>query len=270
MNSLTFFIKSSINRKSTLGSKLFDHTEDAEPRSFLFLGGYLIKTAILVDGAFFLKRYSALYSNGKTHSAEDVANNLYTLCLSHLQDDAKKFEREHLYRILYYDCAPLNYKIHNPVSKQLIDFSKSREALFRAALFEELKKKRKVALRLGVLKSKSSSPWKISPEKIKDLLNAKIQIKDLTEFDVSLDIVQKGVDMKVGVDIASLAFKKLVDKIVLISGDGDFVPAAKLARREGIDFVLDPLWNSISSELHEHIDGLRSTVARPKPKLNGN
>ena len=32
---------------------------------------------------------------------------------------------------------------------------------------------------------------------------------------------QKGVDLKIGIDIASLAYKKLVDQIVLISGDSD-------------------------------------------------
>ena len=64
--------------------------------------------------------------------------------------------------------------------------------------------------------------------------------------------------MKVGVDIASLAYKKQVEQIVLIAGDGDFVPAAKLARREGIDFVLDPLDAPIKEELFEHIDGKRS------------
>ncbi len=65
--------------------------------------------------------------------------------------------------------------------------------------------------------------------------------------------------MKIGVDIASLALKRFVDKIVLISGDSDFVPAAKLARREGIDFVLDPMHSShVESNLFEHIDGLSS------------
>jgi len=46
--------------------------------------------------------------------------------------------------------------------------------------------------------------------------------------------------------------------IVLISGDSDFVSAAKLARREGIDFVLDPLGATIKEDLFEHIDGLRT------------
>ena len=65
--------------------------------------------------------------------------------------------------------------------------------------------------------------------------------------------------MKIGVDIASLSLKRFVDKIVLISGDSDFVPAAKLARREGIDFVLDPMHSEhIEPNLYEHIDGLKS------------
>lgn len=72
--------------------------------------------------------------------------------------------------------------------------------------------------------------------------------------------------MRIGVDVASLAFKKQVDQIVLIAGDADFVPAAKLARREGIDFVLDPMWQAIPSSLMEHIDGLRSTCPKPARK----
>ncbi|MFD2722216.1 NYN domain-containing protein [Ignatzschineria indica] len=47
--------------------------------------------------------------------------------------------------------------------------------------------------------------------------------------------------MKIGIDISSLTLKKLVKQIILIAGDADFVPAAKLARREGIDFILDPM-----------------------------
>jgi uncharacterized LabA/DUF88 family protein len=72
--------------------------------------------------------------------------------------------------------------------------------------------------------------------------------------------------MRLGLDIASLTYKRLVNQIVLISGDADFVPAAKLARREGIDFILDPMWASIRAELHEHIDGLRSVCPRRAQK----
>ena len=52
--------------------------------------------------------------------------------------------------------------------------------------------------------------------------------------------------------------------MILIAGDSDFVPAAKLARREGIDFVLDPMGAAIHEELSEHIDGLVSPRFVPK------
>lgn len=69
--------------------------------------------------------------------------------------------------------------------------------------------------------------------------------------------------MRIGLDIASLSFKCQVDQIVLVAGDADFVPAAKLARREGIDFILDPLWSNVHPSLHEHVDGVRSTCPNP-------
>ena len=93
---------------------------------------------------------------------------------------------------------------------------------------------------------------------MKKLFNGTVQISDITENDFELNLRQKGVDMKIGIDIATLAYKKLVDQIVLLSGDSDFVPAAKLARREGIDFVLDSMGNHIAEDLLEHIDGLQT------------
>ncbi|WP_244306880.1 NYN domain-containing protein [Paraburkholderia silvatlantica] len=101
--------------------------------------------------------------------------------------------------------------------------------------------------------------WTVKPAKVAELLSGRIQMGDLSPEDVTVDIRQKGVDMRIGVDVSSLAFKKQVDQIVLIAGDADFVPAAKQARREGIDFILDPMWQPIPPNLNEHIDGLRST-----------
>lgn len=121
-------------------------------------------------------------------------------------------------------------------------------------------------MRLGRLSDHSH--WRITPEKTKELLARRLTIDKLTETDVSYDIMQKGVDMRIGLDIASLAFKKQVNQIVLVAGDSDFVPAAKLARREGIDFILDPMWNPINPDLHEHIDGLRSALPCPHKSNN--
>lgn len=50
--------------------------------------------------------------------------------------------------------------------------------------------------------------------------------------------------MRIGIDIASITLKKQAGTIKLVAGDADFVPAAKLARREGVRVMLDPLWRN--------------------------
>ena len=234
-------------------------------------------TAVLIDGAFFIKRFRAIEpENG--HDARRAAECAHRWACAHLtpraarrngagQDEVRerqrvRDERRELYRIFFYDCPPLEKKMHNPVSKQAVDFGKSAEATFRLALHEHLRGMRKVALRLGHLSAYTQ--WTIKPAKVAELLSGRIQMGDLSPEDVTVDIRQKGVDMRIGVDVSSLAFKKQVDQIVLIAGDADFVPAAKQARREGIDFILDPMWRSIPPNLNEHIDGLRSTCPQPQ------
>lgn len=108
--------------------------------------------------------------------------------------------------------------------------------------------------------SDNNLKYMLDPKKLNDLCSKVITVDDLKESDLILNVKQKGVDMRIGLDIASLAHKKLVDQIVLISGDSDFVPAAKYARREGIDFILDPLRVPIKDSLRMHIDGLNSKV----------
>ncbi len=213
------------------------------------------KVAVLVDGGFFLKRYNKLYPGASQHSVELIGYNIRKAAVKHV---CPEFD---LHRIYYYDCLPIGKSIHNPVTKQFIDFAKTEIYKQRLALFEELKKKRKLALRLGHIKD--SGNWQIFPSKVKSLLKGDISIHDLTGDDIYYEMRQKGIDMKIDIDIATLALKKQVNQIVLISGDEDFVPASKLARREGIDFVLDPLWNPIDRNLFEHIDGLHSTSPKP-------
>ncbi|GAB4323744.1 MAG: NYN domain-containing protein [Bacteroidales bacterium] len=216
------------------------------------------RTAILVDGPFFIKRYRSI-NKVKNPDPVRTANDLWEMCLKHLTQ--AKNESFDLYRIFYYDCLPYDKKQHNPISGKSIDFSKTEQYDFQVRFFEELKKKRKVALRLGVLEDRKR--WIIKPPKTKDLLAKRITIDDLTEDDVQYDFTQKRVDIKIGLDIASMALKKQVEQIILISGDSDFVPAAKFARREGIDFILDPMWNPIKPHLFEHIDGIASKIRKP-------
>lgn len=83
----------------------------------------------------------------------------------------------------------------------------------------------------------------------------------LDENDIAINIRQKGVDIRIGLNITSVTLKKkqAAKKIILTSDDSDFVPASKLARREGMEFVLDPMWQKIPDDLFGHIDGLIST-----------
>ena len=162
-----------------------------------------MRTAILVDGAFFLKRYQRLRGQ---RTAEDAANDLHAMCRAHLQDKHGN-ELAALYRIFYYDCPPLEKKAHNPVNRKAIDFSRTPLAVWRRAFLRELKRKRKVAVRLGYLNDRSGF-WDLREEVLADLLSGKRSLTDLTEDDVKYVIQQKGVDMRLGLDIASLAFKQ--------------------------------------------------------------
>lgn len=214
-----------------------------------------MKTAILVDGGFYRRR--AQIKIGEK-SAEERAAELDNYCRRHLTEGRGKNKLSHeLYRIFYYDCPPMDKKMRHPFTKQEVDFSKSELNIWMTAFLDELKKHRKFALRMGKL-ADTQACYNLRPNVTKKLCNGRIKWDDLKETDFAIEVDQKGVDMKIGLDIASLAYKKQVDQIVLISGDSDFVSAAKLARREGIDFVLDPLGASIKPDLFEHIDGLRT------------
>lgn len=217
-----------------------------------------MKTAVLVDGGFYRKKAAHFWGHKSPHAR---ACELIAYCHAHI-DHEKQHSDMSLYRIFYYDCPPISSSLFHPLLKKSIDFRHSETYSWTNDFFDELRKMRKVALRLGTI-SEQFSQYEISHSALKKLCAGKITIDNLSEKDFSPSIKQKGVDMKIGIDIASLAYKKQVNQIILIAGDSDFVPAAKLARREGIDFILDPMWSKVKPDLFEHIDGLHSNW---KPK----
>lgn len=257
--------------------------------------------AILIDGGFFLKRIQRLLRENEIDTPEKVARCVRRLCFNHvikLKGGSGKLWQQHMYRAFFYDANPFDGKAHHPVDNKSIDFAKSDVAQHRQALFQELRKERKLALRLG--KVNRDSDWTLSPRLTKTALKTRQQLASLNALqplieaagtapinltlttdeaqhlqqaysfwqnlrpgDVALGLRQKGVDMRIAIDIASLTLKKQVKTIVLVAGDSDFVPAAKLARREGIEFILDPLWQNVNDDLFEHIDALQSGLKRP-------
>ena len=209
------------------------------------------KTAILVDGGYYRKRASALWGR---KSATERANELFHYCLLHISEPD---EPRDLYRIFYYDCPGLTRQLTHPLTGNVIDFSTGAGTQWTKEFFEKLATKRKMAIRRGEL-AENQAEYVLKAASLNALLRGSKNIQDLTESDFRLDVKQKGVDMRIGLDATSIAMGKLADQIVLIAGDSDFLPVAKIARRNGIDFILDPMKQIPKANLQEHVDGIET------------
>ncbi|WP_279020346.1 NYN domain-containing protein [Mobiluncus mulieris] len=218
-----------------------------------------IITAIMVDGGFYRRRAYSLFGD---KTPRDRADELMTYCRRHIRES-----RSSLYRVFYYDCPPSEKVIYHPLLRQQVNLRKSDQYKWAKEFFNALIHKRKVAFRRGE-ELETQRGYFLKPDPLKALCAKRITIDDLKPDDFGFDITQKGVDMRMGLDIASLAQGGVVNQIVMISGDSDFVPAAKHARRAGIDFILDPLWAYVTDSLSEHVDGIRECVNKPPENQN--
>jgi len=159
-----------------------------------------------------------------------------------------------LHRIYYYDAEPLSTKKPIPLTGgrnkwELFDFSK--HALFQAnmQMLDELKRMPFFAVRLGETHFRG---WLVKPQKL-DAKNTNLNV-EISHSDLIPNVQQKGVDMRIGLDISSLSLKNQADVIVLITGDSDFIPAMKFARREGKQIFLFTLGHAIRQEVFAHTD----------------
>ena len=155
-----------------------------------------------------------------------------------------------LYRIFYYTADPVSGVATHPLSKAKTDFATSPAFARNTQLIDLLENQPDVAVRRGTLVHQG---WEIEKKAAKALtIGSK---KQVDPQDIVPKIQQKGVDMRLGLDIASLALKRLVSVIVIVSGDSDLVPAMKLARREGLRVFLDTAGSKqVRRELKIHAD----------------
>lgn len=204
------------------------------------------RVVFIIDGWFMRKRIK--YFKKFPYTGEEIRK----YCLSHLQTT------DCLYRIFYYDTEPLRKIGTHPITKQNIDFGKTTVAIEQEQLLESIKHTPNFALRLG--KTAWKNDWIINQKSLNKLINKQIIIDDLKEKDIQPVIRQKAVDMKMGLDIALIATKRLSDLLIIITGDADIVPVLKFARREGMQVCLDPLRNHIHPDLAEHVDFIDSKI----------
>lgn len=161
---------------------------------------------------------------------------------------------ERLLKILYYDCAPYPNEITYPISGR-------KGAPRDGQWLHELSYKDYFAVRRGVLKFRG---FKL--KKSRYMSNGPLRDEDFVP-----DLEQKGVDMRIGLDIASMSETKSVDRIILITGDTDCIPAMKHARKAGLQVVLIELpGRSQAKEMLAHTD-LRRLIQWPAapPDSNG-
>lgn len=205
-------------------------------------GGFLFKTAILVDGGWFSKELGHLLDIRHPH-----ADLIYRHAVSVVGPD------DLLVKFFYYDSKPYDAKETNPITKVVTDFSKSPGYGARERFFQELAAFPMVALRRGDVKHRG---WRIRKEYQDKLFNG--TVNSLTDNDIEPIFEQKGVDMRIGIDIATLSFKRHVNRIILFSGDTDMMPAIKLARIEGVQVVMVQVGNhKLRHTLVEHSDFVR-------------
>ncbi len=207
--------------------------------------------AILLDGAFvrqkLYQQINAAVQEGeqrtpvKAHDVETFASQIMAL------DEVKSYE---LLRVYYYDSKPLSGKVKQPVSREVIELTKTTRYRHSMSLLDKLAHTKNFAIRLGHI-GEMPYPWRMKPRKIKALIRGE---PDLQDDDFRMDITQKGVDMRIGLDIARLALREVVRCIVVVTSDSDFISAFKFARREGVRVVLVTMGHGIRSELREHVD----------------
>lgn len=77
----------------------------------------------------------------------------------------------------------------------------------------------------------------------------------LVDDDFNLDIGQKGVDIRIGLDMTRLALRDMVRAVAVLTGDSDFMPAFEFVRREGVKVMLCTMGHAgIRRELRAHAD----------------
>ena len=203
------------------------------------------KFAILLDAGF-LKRKIGSINNPMI--AEQVVE------FTEKIKNRKELAEYTLHRIYYYDAEPLEGRKPKPLTGSrdnwsMYDFSDTLIYRQNKQLLSDLRKESFFAIRLGEV---SFRGWRVKPQ----LLQPGGDQRSLTVHDGDLvpNIKQKGVDLRIGLDIAALTLKQHVEIIVLVTGDSDFVPALKFARREGKLVFLYSLGHGIDPDLYTHAD----------------
>ena len=196
--------------------------------------------ALLLDGSFVIRKLRNLL--GRHPEADDVIRLI----------DALRHHPElhggYLLRAYFYDAPPADGTLPGVLGGDSLDLSTTDVKKRRESLLTRLEHARDVAVRLGQTAVRG---WRLRQGVLKGMRK---DPRPLGPDDLYPAIEQKGVDLRIGLDIARLSLQHLVDIVVVVTADSDFVPAFKFARREGLRVYLAPLGHGVRSELKVHAD----------------
>ena len=208
--------------------------------------------SILLDGAFVLRRIRTNLGLARRPGIEHVLDECRRIRSHPLLADLD------LLRIYWYDARPASGSIRNPLSRSKLVLGETE--LYRDAnrLLQELEMQEDFALRLGEV---SVTPtWRLKPRVLAEIERTG---RALEPQDLKPGIEQKGVDLRIGLDMARLALRELVSTIVVVTGDSDMIPAFKFVRREGVRVLLEDLGGPVKHELRVHADVVLGRAAPP-------
>jgi uncharacterized LabA/DUF88 family protein len=90
-----------------------------------------------------------------------------------------------------------------------------------------------VALRCGKAHPRG---WQLSENYLGQVSRGFVRAPGAADYELRFE--QKGVDMRIGIDVATLAINRYVDRIIVVTNDTDLIPALKVARRHGVQVVI--------------------------------
>jgi uncharacterized LabA/DUF88 family protein len=199
------------------------------------------KFAILMDGGFVKKKLQE--QNQHFPTVQEIEAEV-----ARIKAHSSLADRE-LLRVYFYDAPPASGMLKNPISGVRVDLSASAHHSHNIGLQQSLEMRPDFAVRKGEI---SIRGWNLGQRAMRSIVQA--GLRPLTAADFVPAVEQKGVDLRIGLDIARLSLLRLVDVIVAVTGDSDMVPAFKFARREGVRVYLDHLGHGVKRELKAHTD----------------
>lgn len=204
------------------------------------------KVVILLDGGFIKKKLKQ--RTAQFPAVADIVSLVDALMKQ------PRLAQTALFRAYYYDAPPYEGTATNPIDGLVTNFSSTPQAKLNKGLIDGLELQSDFAVRRGTI---IQAGWKLGSSALRNL--AKTQ-RPISGRDLVPDMAQKGVDIRIGLDIAWISLKRVADILVLVTGDSDFVPVMKFARKEGLKVYLHAMGHGVRRELKAHADFVLDVV----------